>query len=96
MLILPKVNKTNQSNLVKKIKKIVAGVLAAATLVGTAVASQVPEVTESGVEQVSVAPMLLTQTVGSPLTWHSSHSSHASHMSHRSHMSHMSHYSGRY
>lgn len=89
--MLPKVKKV--TTLSKTVKTIVAGVLAAATIAGSAVAAELPSPDSQAMQQVVMSPMLMAQTNASPLSWHSSH---ASHSSHSSHMSHMSHYSGRY
>lgn len=91
MFMLPKVKKV--ATLSRAVKTIVAGVLAAATIAGSAVAADLPTSGSQALQQVVMSPMLMAQVDASPLSWHSSH---ASHSSHSSHMSHMSHYSGRY
>jgi hypothetical protein len=95
MLNLPKLGKsTLVANVGRKIKKVVATVIATAALAVTpAFAASVPldQVASPTIQQT---PLLLVQSdfvAGSM-----GHYSHMSHSSHSSHMSHSSHYSSRW
>lgn len=86
MLMLPQVKKTRAQTVTKRLKDIVAGVLAAATM---ALAATTAQAATAPTNDAVVQPLLMTQSVGME-------QSHYSHYSHSSHQSHYSHYSSRW
>lgn len=103
-MFLPKVKKTASTSLKHNVKKLVAGVLVAASMALVSVSANATPSAEPAIQQTSQvqvsAPLLLQDSMSMSGTAyhysHSSHSSHYSHSSHHSHHSHHSHYSGRY